>query len=562
MKNFALENLNVDSSEEVEKFYLKLAEEILPDTPDALRDWILSWSKLDSHLSEVSSRRYVKMTQNTADEKAARAYADFVEKIEPVRSKYHDLLNKKLMSHPSKESLESEFGLFFRSVKTSLELFSELNIPLETSEQIEVQAYQKITGAMSVEFDGKIQTLQQMAKYLESPDRELRKTSWEAVQKRRLADKERLDEAFDKLFLIRNKIAENAHCENYIDYIFKAKNRFDYTPKDCKDFHESIEKIVLPFQKKMYAIKKEQMHLDSLRPWDLNVDPFSRPPLSPFKSGEELIEKCARLFESLNPQAGLWFRKMQKENLIDPDSRLGKAPGGYQIGFDESRLPFIFMNAAENDRDIYTLLHEGGHSFHQFAMKEQPIIAYRDIMAEFAEVASMSMELIGSTQISKFYEDEESCARSKKSLIEDIFWLFPWVASIDSFQHELYLRKNHTAKDREEIWLSVMDRYDAGVDYSGYEKSRANLWQKQLHLFECPFYYVEYGIAQLGALQVFDNFKKDPKKAFDSLFYAESLGSSKTLPELFTSAGIRFDFSPQTLSPLLTSLWEEYEKIA
>lgn len=557
---FVPENLNVDSPEEVSALYQQLAHKELGTKACDLRDFLLALSELDSVLSEVSARRYVAMTCNTKDPIAAKAYEDFVENIDPIQQKFHDILHKKIIAHPALEELNDEFEVYFRSVKVSLELFNEENIPLETEVQKELQAYQKITGCMSVMHQGEEKTLQQMSKILESTDREIRKEAWEKIQNRRLEDKEKLDNSFDKLFALRNQIAKNAGCKDFIEYIFKAKNRFDYTAEDCYAFHETIEKLILPLQKKMYALRAKQMKLETLKPWDLNCDALSRPPLSPFKNGEELIEKSARIFEKLDSRAGAWLRQMQKEKLIDPDSRLGKAPGGYQIGFDESRRPFIFMNAAGSDRDIYTLLHEGGHSFHQFCMANQPIAAFRDIPSEIAEVASMSMELIGASQIQEFYPNPEDAARSRQGVLEDVIWLFPWVASIDSFQHELYKRTNHTAKDREEIWLSIMDRYDAGVDYSQYDSIRRNLWQKQLHLFECPFYYVEYGIAELGALQVWNNFRKDPEQAFDMLFAAESLGSSRPLPELFQKAGIKFDFSPSTVEPLVQTIWDEYEK--
>ncbi|MCQ2060352.1 MAG: M3 family oligoendopeptidase [Fibrobacter sp.] len=558
---FVPENLNPDDKKAVSDLYqLLLRAEILPAaTP--LRDWILKWSELNSVLNEVSSRRYVAMTCNTQDEKAAKAYADFIENIDPIINDYDDKLNKKLMAHPALPSLKSEFGEWFKGVQVSLDLFAPENIALETEENKEIQAYQKITGGMSVEFDGGTKTMQQMATYLEKTDRDIREKAWRTMWNRRLQDRDALDNAYDKLFNIRKKIARNAHCNDFIDYIFLAKHRFDYTPKDCKNFHESIEKLVLPLQKEMYKKRAKKMGLSKLRPWDLSVDPLSRPPLTPYNSGDELIEKCDQIFESIHPQAGKWAREMQANKLIDPDSRLGKAPGGYQIGFDESRVPFIFMNSAKTDRDIYTLLHESGHSFHQYALANQPIMAYRDVPAEFAEVASMSMELIGMSNLKPFYgDDKDAIARSEENELADVIWLFPWVASIDSFQHLLYEHPNHTPDERREIWQGIMDRYDAGVDYSGLEDVRANLWQKQLHLFECPFYYIEYGIAQIGALQVWANFKKDPKKAIDDLFKAESLGSSRPIPELFATANIKFDFTPKTLEPLMQVVWDEISK--
>ncbi|MBQ3721774.1 MAG: M3 family oligoendopeptidase [Fibrobacter sp.] len=557
-RTYVPENLNVDDTHEVSKLYRHLLQREIPVDSAKLRQWILDWSELESVLGEVSCRRYVAMTCNTADEKAAKAYTDFVENIQPIMNEYDDKLNKKLVAHPAKDALQGEFGEWFKGVQVSLDLFSPDNIALETEENKEIQAYQKITGGMSVEFDGEIKTMQQMAAYMERTDRELRERAWRTMWERRLKDKDALDKSFDNLFAIRKQVAKNAHCKDFIDYIFLAKHRFDYSPADCEAFHESIEKLVLPLQKEIYKKRAQKMGLERLRPWDLNVDPLDRAPLKPYSTGDELIEKVDQIFESIHPQAGKWAREMQAKKLIDPDSRLGKAPGGYQIGFDESRLPFIFMNSACTDRDIYTLLHESGHSFHQFALADQPIFPYRDVPAEFAEVASMSMELIGMSNLKPFYSnDREAIERSTIGELEDVIWLFPWVASVDSFQHRLYNFPEHTASDRSDIWTEIMDRYDAGVDYTGLEAVRRNLWQKQLHIFECPFYYIEYGIAQIGALQVWANFKKDPKKAIDDLFRAESLGSSRPVKELFEAANIKFDFSPRTLEPLMQVVWDE-----
>jgi oligoendopeptidase F len=357
-RNFVPNDLNPDDSRAVAALCQSLLQRDIPVDSEKLHQWIMDWSELESVLGEVSCRRYVAMTCNTADEKAAKAYEDFVENIQPVMNEYDDKLNKKLVAHPSKDALKSEFGEWFKGVQVSLDLFSPENIPLETEENKEIQAYQKITGGMSVEFEGETKTMQQMATYMERTDRELRERAWRTMWERRLQDKDALDKSFDNLFSLRKKIAKNAHCKDFIDYIFLAKHRFDYTPADCEAFHESIEKLVLPMQKEMYKRRAQKMGLERLRPWDLSVDPQNRAPLKPYTSGDELIEKVDQIFESIHPQAGKWAREMQAKKLIDPDSRLGKAPGGYQIGFDESRLPFIFMNSACTDRDIYTLLHE------------------------------------------------------------------------------------------------------------------------------------------------------------------------------------------------------------
>ena len=522
-----------------------------------LRNWILQWSDFASELAEESARLYVAMTCDTASKPAAAAYEFFVSNIEPIISEQTEKLQKKLIKHKNLQDLENEFGNWFKAVRTDLELFREENIPLETELNLEVQKYQKITGAMSVEYKGEVKTLQQMAPIIQSPNRAEREDAWRLVTERRLQDCEALDAAFDKLFALRIQIAKNSGYENYLDYIFKAKHRFDYTPNDCKNFHESIEKIILPLQKEILSQRAKKMNLPKLRPWDLDCDALGRPALKPFKTGAELISKCGNLFKSANSQWSEWYGVLEKENLIDADSRLGKAPGGYQITFDKSRVPFIFMNAAGTDQDVYTLLHESGHAFHTFAMSNQELFAYRDIPSEFAEVASMSMELLGAEDLSQFYS-EEDFERSRLESLQDIISIFPWIAIIDAFQHELYSRPNHTAADRKEMWLALQARFDTGVDWSGLEKARSYLWQKQLHIFEVPFYYVEYGIAQLGALQIYANAKKDKNSAIQNLIKAESLGSSKPLPELFSTAGIKFDFSPKTIEPLaemiLTSL--------
>ncbi|MDR3002230.1 MAG: M3 family oligoendopeptidase [Fibromonadaceae bacterium] len=523
---------------------------------EELRKWILEWSEFSSVLAEEHARRYVAMTRDTKDQQAAEAYEFFVSNIEPIILEETEKLQKKMIAHKNLSDLENEFGNWFKTVYTDLELFREENIPLETQINLEVQKYQKITGAMSVQYKGETKTMQQMNPYLQSQSRAEREEAWRLLTERRLQDAEALDNAFDKLFSLRIQVAKNSGYENYLDYIFKAKHRFDYTPQDCKNFHESIEKIILPLQKEILNQRAKKMGIPKLRPWDLSCDPLGRPALKPFKTGAELISKCGNLFSRLNLQWKEWYGILEKENLIDADSRLGKAPGGYQITFDKARVPFIFMNAAGTNQDVYTLLHECGHAFHQFAMAEQELFAYRDIPSEFAEVASMSMELLGAEDLSDFYEKEDF-QRSRIDALQDIISLFPWVAIIDAFQHELYIRPNHTAQDRKEIWLALQTRFDTGVDWTDLERARSYLWQKQLHLFEVPFYYVEYGIAQLGALQIYADAKKDKEQTVKKLIKAERLGSSKPLPELFRTAGIKFDFSPKTMEPLVDIIYDE-----
>jgi oligoendopeptidase F len=558
-RSFVPQNFVAATAQETKSLFAQLLQREILNAED-LRKWILDWSELSSVLAEENARRYVAMTCDTKNKEAAWAYEFFVSNIEPVILEETEKLQKKLVGHKNLADLENEFGNWFKAVRTDLELFREENIALETQLNLGIQKYQKITGAMSVEYKGETKTMQQMTPYLQSPSREEREEAWRLLTERRLQDAEALDAAFDKLFSLRIQIAKNSGYDNYLEYIFKAKHRFDYTPQDCKNFHESIEKIILPLQKEILQQRAKKMNLAKLRPWDLSCDPQGREALKPFKTGAELVSKCKNLFSRLNPQWSEWYGILEKENLIDADSRLGKAPGGYQITYDELRLPFIFMNAAGTNQDVYTLLHESGHAFHLFAMAEQELFAFRDTPSEFAEVASMSLELLGAEDLSDFYNAEDF-RRSRIEALQDIISLFPWVAIIDAFQHELYTRPNHTANSRKEIWLSLQERFDSGVDWSGLEKARSYLWQKQLHLFECPFYYVEYGIAQLGALQIYANAKRDKSLAVQNLIKAESLGSSKPLPELFNVAGIKFDFSPKTMEPLAELILKELNNL-
>lgn len=526
---------------------------------EALRTWILNWSELESAIREEGARRYIRMTCDTKDAVAAQAFEQFTTEIEPIANEMADKLKRKLAQHPAKQILSGEFETWFRDIGVALELFRPENIPLDTRIALEVQAYQKITGSMSVFFQGQERTLPQMAPFQQSPDRKVREDAWRLVANRRLQDRDALDQAFDKLFALRLEVASNSGFSgDFLSYIFKAKGRFDYTPAHCRAFHESIRTKVIPRVRKIIAKRAQQMTLPSVRPWDMDCDPLGREALAPFQTGTELLEKVALIFDQIHPQFSLWFRQMRDAGLIDAESRMGKAPGGYQISLDESRQPFIFTNASGTNGDVYTMLHESGHSFHQYAMAKQPIAAFRDTPAEFAEVASMSMELIASTDLSPFYTKEEA-ARSRLEQFEDVLLLLPWVAMVDAFQHELYSRPNHSAQERLDLWIKLQKEYDTGVDWSGLDTERAYSWHRQLHIFEVPFYYIEYGIAQLGALQLWANYKRNPQKALDDMIGALSLGSSRPLPELFARAGIRFDFSEETMEPLMEMVEKEIE---
>jgi oligoendopeptidase F len=380
------------------------------------------------------------------------------------------------------------------------------------------------------------------------------------VAKRRLAERENFESIFDGMLKLREQIARNAGFDNYRDYAFKARGRFDYTPEDCFAFHEAIEKEVMPLLRDLQSVRRQQLKLTSLRPWDLAVDPLNRPPLKPFERVEEMVTRTQNIFDRLEGGLGRGFRAMQEQRLLDLANRKGKAPGGYQSTLAEARLPFIFMNAVGLQRDVETMLHEAGHAFHALATRDEPLYAYRGAPIEFCEVASMSMELLGNEFLEEFYSSADA-NRARRAHLEGIVGIFPWIATVDAFQHWIYTHPNHTRAERSAAWLALMDRFGGDVDWAGLEDVRANLWHRQLHIFLHPFYYVEYGIAQLGALQVWANSKRDKQQALTSYQRALALGNSRPLPELFAAAGCKFSFNRKTVQPLVQLVKDELAKL-
>lgn len=533
------------------------------DSKEALLLWIEQWSETDALIDEVASRLYINMTCDTASEEHSKAFADFVENVEPQLSPIHDNLRKKLLRDPYVKDLPESYDVWFTDIQAQLDLFRPENIELEKQISLEIQEYQKVTGSMTVSWKGETSTLQQVQAELENTDEATREKAWRTVWDRRLQDKASLNNHFQNLFDTRIKVAENCGYENFLDYIFKAKGRYDYTPQDCYDFHEAVEKCVVPRYRELLKDRASKLGKDKLRPWDLAVNPSGQSPLKPFKHIDELTAGVSQIFHSIDPEFGEKFDLMRDMKLLDLDSRVGKAPGGYQCGLEELRLPFIFMNAVGTNSDLFTLLHEGGHSLHQFFMEVQDLTAYRNIMAEIAEVASMSMELIGTEFLEHIYTDHHDAKRAKLDQFEDVIKILPWVATIDAFQHWMYTHPQHTAAERQVKWLELDERFGAGeiLDWTGLETYKDCQWQRQLHLFEVPFYYIEYGIAQLGALGVYNNYKQNPQEAMEKYRQGLSLGGSQELPQLFKETGIPFDFSLKTVQPLMRLVDKEISKL-
>lgn len=526
-------------------------------TPGELEQWILNWGELSAAIEQDASLRYIAMTCSTDSPEAEQAYLHFVERIQPEIKPRDFKLAQIFLDHPLRGRLpKKRFEVFDRDTALQVELFRPENVPLETEDAKLSQQFQKISGSLTVQFRGEERTLVQMARFQEEPDRDLRRETWELVVKRRLAEREQFDDIFDKLIRIRTQIAHNAGFKNYVEYAFRAKGRFDYTPADCLAFHESIELELMPMLKELQAERSRQLALDSLRPWDMAVDVGNRPPLRPFEQVTEMVAGTQKIFNQLDATLAASFQQMQDLCLLDLANRKGKAPGGYQSTLPESRLPFIFMNAVGVQRDVETILHEAGHAFHALAARDEDIYSYRNAPIEFCEVASMSMELLGNQFIENFYAAPEA-KRARKDHLEGIIKIFPWVATIDAFQHWIYSHPEHSRSERRTAWLGLMDRFGGNVDWSGFEDARACLWQRQQHLFTSPFYYVEYGIAQLGALQVWANSRKNQPEALQNYKNALALGGSRPLPELFAAAGCQFNFSRLTMQPLVQLLKSE-----
>jgi oligoendopeptidase F len=530
-------------------------------TAAELERWLIDWSELSAALDEESSLRYIAMTCHTDNADAEKAYLHFVENVEPQLKPRQFALEKIYVAHPLHEKLpQPRFQIFDRDLKNHVELFRPENVALETGEAKLCQQFQKLSGSLTVNFRGGEKTLVQMGRYLEEPDRALRREAWELVAKRRLQEAGKFDDIFDQQLKLRAQIAQNAGFKNYRDYAFRRMGRFDYTPDDCAKFHDAVEKEVMPTVRELQSQRRVQLKLQKLCPWDLAVDPHNRPPLKPFVEVGEMVSRTQKIFNHLDGELADGFQQMDDLHLLDLDNRKGKAPGGYQSTLAESRLPFIFMNAIGLQRDMETILHEAGHAFHALATRGENLYPYRSAPIEFCEVASMAMELLGNEFLEEFYPVAEA-NRARRTHLEGIIGFFPWMATVDAFQHWIYTHANHTRAERKAAYLKLMDRFGGDLDWSGFEESRAHSWHRQLHIFIHPFYYVEYGIAQLGALQVWANSRRDKAKALNDYKKSLALGGSCPLPELFSAAGCKFQFDAATIKPLIQLAGSELAKL-
>ena len=555
---FIGEEFDLKKWDDVQPFFENLKNREINSLED-LKQWFSDRSEIESYLSENFAWRYIRQTCDTANTGLINALQFFITEIQPKLAEYGNALDKKVVDNPFLGELTAPgFAITLRGMKKAIEIFREENIPVITEMQTEERKYGAIAGAMTVTFDGEEMTLQRAADRLQSTDRSVREEAWRAIAGRRYEDHGKLDDLLNKLVTLRDTVGRNAGFSNYRDYMFAAMGRFDYTPQDCFNFHGSVKKAVVPILNEMAAERKAALQVDALRPWDTKVDPKGLPPLKPFETGEELLDKTIRAFSRLDPFLGDCLRIMKTMKHLDLESRKGKAPGGYNYPLDEIGVPFIFMNATSNLRDMVTLLHEGGHAVHSLVTRDLALNSFKHTPSEVAELASMSMELITMDFWDEFFDNEEDLKRAKITHLESIIETLPWVATVDKFQHWMYENPQHTPEQRTEAWVRIYEEFtDTVMDWSALENFKKYLWQRQLHIYEVPFYYIEYGIAQLGAIGVWKNYRENPAAGLKGYLDALKLGYTATIGEIYQAANIPFDFSERHIAELMQFVRDE-----
>ena len=565
MKNrtFLPQDFTIQTWTELQPYYDNLVAKDI-STKASFEAFLAELSELESVVSEDLAWKYIKMTCDTTNKALEESYIDFVTNIQPNIAPYDDQLNHKIANSEFNFELgeSSDYLIYFRSINNAIKLYREENIPIQAELQTLAQKYGSITGGLSVTIEGKELTLQQASNFLKEPDRDKRKMAYETINEKRATVKEELNDLFNQLIEKRHVVATNTGYSNFRDYMHQAMGRFDYSVQDCYDFHDAIAQKVVPLCKELDLARKATMQLDVLKPYDMAVDPENKAPLKPFTDGKDLLEKSIECLRTVEPQFAENLKIMAEKGFLDLESRLGKAPGGYNYPLAESGIPFIFMNAAGSLRDVETMVHEAGHAMHSFLSEPLKLNAFKNAPMEVAEVASMAMELISMEGWDAYLKNPEDLKRAKIEQLEGVISTLPWIATIDAYQHWLYTNPTHTNEERTAAWIDIAKRFDTGVaDMTGYENYYANSWQKQLHLFEVPFYYIEYGFAQLGAIAIWRNVLINKKDGLDAYQNMLRLGYTKTIPELYEAGNIEFNFTPEYVGELFDFVWAELKKL-
>ena len=560
-RNFVSENLVIDSWEKIESLFEDLLNRNIANTLE-LEKWMSDRSELAAVLEEDMAWRYIKMNIDTTDKKLGERFHFWIKEISPKMAPYSHKLNLKLVDSPFLNELDADkYKIYLRSVRKSIEIFREENIPLFTEMEAKQQEYGAIAAKMSIEVNGEQITMQQAQQILKDTNREKREEIYHKIQERRFQDEKALDDLYDELIILRQKIAKNASFQNYRDYMFSAMGRFDYTATDCYSFHDAIAQEIVPIISLFEEKRKKKLNYTEYRPWDTSVDVDGLPALKPFKGEEELTNLSIDCFNKLRPYFGECIATMKEMKHLDLESKKGKAPGGFMYPLYEIGVPFIYMNSVGSQRDVVTMVHEGGHAVHSFLSRDLTLTEFKSTPSEVAELASMSMELFSMEHWDVFYENENDLKRAKLEQLEKALGTLPWVAAIDKFQHWIYTTE-HTASERKEKWLEI-DRELGNqiVNWEGEERSHAIMWQRQLHLYEVPFYYIEYGMAQLGAIAMWREFILKGEEALNNYMEALKLGYTKSIGEIYETAGIKFNFSASYVKELADFVKEELSKI-
>jgi oligoendopeptidase F len=561
-RDFIPNDFTITNWDSLEPWFKELLDRPI-ETREAFEKWLADVNELEAVINEDACWRQVRMTCDTTSKEFEEAFNYFYLEILPKVQPYGDLLNRKTVNSPFASQLDHDtYFTYLRNIRKNIDLFREENIPVQAEINVLQQQYGQIAGAMMVTIDEQEFTLQQAAKYLEDPNREKREEVYRKINERRSQDKEALHDLFSKLIALRHKVATQTGYTNYRDYKFTEMGRFDYKPEHCYQFHEAVRLHVMPLVNEIFDAQCRKLGLDTMRPWDTEAEAPGMKPLHPFTDGRDLLKKSVECLDQLDPFFGNCLRKMDELGHLDLDSRKGKAPGGYNMPLAESGAPFIFMNAAGQMSDVTTMVHESGHAVHSFLAHPLKLNGFKEYPTEMAEVASMAMELFTMDHWQSFFDNEEDLKRAKRHQLERTITIFPWIATIDKFQHWIYEHPQHTIEERTAAWTSILGEFTSSViDFSGLEAFREISWQRQLHLFEVPFYYIEYGIAQLGAIGMWKQYKEDPKQAIQHYIQALSLGGTKTLPELYAAAGLPFDFSPEAIHELMLFVKKELDAI-
>lgn len=541
-------------------------EELLKRSIQCVSDlerWIYDRSELDATVSEAFAWRYIRVTIDNTDTNALELYQYAIQELYPRIAAFENELNQKLVECPYVEELNpDEFSIYIRNIRNAVALFSAENIPLSTEVQLKSREYGKIFSEMTIGMNGRQMTLQKAGTLLEEPDRTCREAIYHKISQRVLQDVEQLEDLFDELLQKRHRIALNTGFENFRDYKFRALGRFGYTVEDCLNFHQSIASEILPLVSELNEYRRVALGLEALRPWDLNVDVSAKLPLRPYENAGDLLQKTIHCLSQVHPLFAEVLSIMQEMRHLDLESRPGKRPGGYNMPLHLSGVPFIFMNAAQLLGDLRTMMHECGHAIHSYLTRDQKLGASKRLPSEIAELAAMTMELLTMENWQVFFETEDDLRRAKINQLENVLRILPWIATVDKFQHWLYTHPRHNREERKAEWMKIYVEFNPyNIDRNGLEHYSEYLWHKQLHIFEAPFYSIEYGMAQLGAIAIWKQYRENPKAALQNYIKALSLGYSKPINEVYEAAGITFDFSQAYVSELGIFVKQELEKL-